>query len=130
MKLRLYARTQNLVPDPRQRRTQGEPARYVGREWRQAPFGVFTTEQGAEFETDQLLDDQLNQLRKAVVRDRALWCANAETAAFFGVELVALTYNATDAIWTPKPVAAEAADSVVAPTTESGGSKKSARGNA
>jgi hypothetical protein len=108
MKLRFYARTGNLVPDPRQRqRLPGAPAIFVGRVWDAEAHGYITTKEPAEFDTDMIGEANFQTLRRALVRDRALWCADKATAEYCGDAFVDLVFDEKAALWSPKLPKAE-----------------------
>jgi hypothetical protein len=111
MKLRFYARTGTLVPDPRQRRrTAGEQAMYVGRYFDQPKHAYLTSKEGTEFDDTFLDPGQVATLKRACSRDSALWPADEQTALACGVPFVELEFDATNHLWSAKPAAPTKAD--------------------
>lgn len=102
MKLRFYAVSGNLVPDPRQlQRVAGEPALYVGRAWDQEKHELVTVQEATELDTEQLDRERL----AATMRDArrgSLWCADEKTAQFCGAKFVEVEYSETEFKWSPK----------------------------
>ena len=114
MKLKFYARSGHIVPVPGTRRTFGQFRQYIGRETiagtDTVPAQLLTTEAGTEFDSDALSAEGVNQIRLAIVRDKGLWCANKETAAFMGCVFVPVRFKPETTAWEAivAPVAAEA----------------------
>jgi hypothetical protein len=106
MKLRFYARTGHLVPDPRQtRRVQGEIPMCVGRAFVASsdptkPHQQVATEEATVLDTDSLDPERLASTLRDVTRE-SLWCADKATADFCQVQFVPLSFDKTMNVWAP-----------------------------
>lgn len=87
MRLRFYAREDQLVPLPGHRPLVGQAASYVGRKFDAATRGYPATPAPFECDSDS---DEGRRLIKMTRRDACLWPADLETADVCGVAFVAV----------------------------------------
>jgi hypothetical protein len=112
MKLRFYAREDQLAREPGQRPAIGQAARYIGRTFvpakkeRQNGADVVVeaasnpaSKDAAEFDSERIDAADLDALKRHV-RKGAIWCADAETAAFCGATFVPVEFK--DGAWGAK----------------------------
>ena len=103
MKLRFYARDDQLEPYPFLAPSIGQPRRYVGRKFLPAvinkgevvePANNPAVKDAAEFDSNS---QEGKRLAEVVRRDHSLWAADEGTAAFCGVPFVRVRFD--EGVW-------------------------------
>lgn len=97
--LKFVARGDDLVAEPGVTLYVGQSPRYVNREHVKLASGEWGYPATAEPHTCKADSDEGRRLQLLVVRDRALWPADAATAAACGVPFVPLELH--DGVWVP-----------------------------